>query len=360
MVERTEIAGDPRFFQRTGPHTLAAVADAAGGEALPRRILLSGVAPLQIAGPDEVSFLDNRKYLAALTASRAGAVIVHPDQAAHVPGTAVAIVTPEPYAAWARVAALFHPVPPVRAGIHPSAVIAPDARIDPSAAIGPLVVIGAGVEIGRRCWIEAHSVIGDGVVIGADCRIGPQVTLSHALIGDRVRIFPGVRVGQDGFGFAMTASGFLTVPQLGRVVLEDDVEIGANTTIDRGSMHDTVIGAGSRLDNLVQIGHNVQLGRGCVIVAQAGISGSTILEDNVMMGGQAGLTGHLRVGRRARIGAQAGVMADVPAGADVVGSPAQPVKAFFREVAALRRLVRGGGKRPQAAGSGTDKDTDTV
>jgi len=190
-------------------------------------------------------------------------------------------------------------------------------------------------------------------VVGADCRIGPHVTLSHALLGMRVRLFPGARIGQDGFGFATTAEGFLSVPQLGRVVIGDDVEIGANTTIDRGSAQDTVIGAGSRLDNLIQIGHNVRLGRCCVVVAQAGISGSTELEDFVVVAAQAGLTGHLKVGRRARIGAQAGVMADVPAGIDVVGSPAQPVRAFFRQVAVLRRLAARGRGR---TGAGTETD----
>ncbi|HUB47844.1 MAG TPA: UDP-3-O-(3-hydroxymyristoyl)glucosamine N-acyltransferase [Acetobacteraceae bacterium] len=354
-----EIAGDPRFFQRSGPHTLAAVADAAEAQAPPRRLMLTGVAPLQIAGPEEVSFLDNRKYLPALEQTQAGAVIVHPDMAAQVPATAVAVITPEPYAAWARVAALFFPLPPLSPGAHPSAVVSADATVHPSSEIGPLAVIGRGVEIGPRCRIGPLAVIGDGVVIGADCRIGSHASLSHALLGDRVYVYPGARIGQEGFGFAITAEGFHSVRQLGRVVLEDDVEVGANSTIDRGSLHDTVIGAGSRLDNLVQIGHNVRLGRGCVIVAQAGISGSTILEDHVMLGGQAGLTGHLRIGRQARIGAQAGVMADVPAGAEVVGSPAQPVRAFFREIAAIRRLVRGA-RRQQAPGSeaGTQTETD--
>ena len=215
-----------------------------------------------------------------------------------MPATAVPLVTDEPYAAWARVAALFHPLPPLDPGVHPSAVVAADAVIDPSAEIGPLAVIGAGVEIGPRCCIGALAVLGRGVVLGPDCRIGSHASLSHALLGARVYIYPGARIGQDGFGFATTPEGFRSVPQLGRVILEDDVEVGANTTIDRGSLQDTVIGAGSRLDNLVQIGHNVHLGRGCVVVAQAGISGSTILEDHVMLGGQAGLTGHLRIGRQ--------------------------------------------------------------
>jgi len=173
--------------------------DAAEAEAPPRRLRLAGIAPLHAAGPADVSFLDNRKYIAALEASQAGAVIVHPDMAARVPATAVAIVTTEPYAAWARVAALFHPLPPLRPGIHPSAVVSPDATIDPSAEIGPLVVIGAAAEIGPRCRIASHAVIGDGVVLGHDCRIGPHASLSHALLGARVYVYPGARIGQEGF-----------------------------------------------------------------------------------------------------------------------------------------------------------------
>jgi UDP-3-O-[3-hydroxymyristoyl] glucosamine N-acyltransferase len=222
------------------------------------------------------------------------------------------------------------------------------AEVDPSAEVGPLAVIGAGAVIGPGCRIGAGAVIGAGVVLGADCRVGANATISHAVLGARVYVYPGARIGQEGFGFAMTEQGFVTVPQLGRVILEDDVEVGANSTIDRGSAQDTVIGAGSRLDNLVQIGHNVRLGRCCVIVAMAGISGSTVLEDFVMVAAQAGLTGHLRVGRKARVGAQAGVMADVPAGAEVVGSPAVPVREFFRQVATLRKLTQE--RRQPAAG----------
>ncbi len=321
--------------------------------------MFTGIAPLQTAEAGEVSFLDNRKYADALAATRAGAVIVHPDMADRVPATAVAVISDEPYAAWARVAALFHPVPPARPGVHPTAVVAADAAVDPGAEIGPLAVIGNHAEIGPRCCIGPAAIIGDGVVLGADCRIGAHATLSHALLGDRVIVYPGARIGQDGFGFAVGGEGFVSVPQIGRVVIEDDVEIGANTTVDRGSLHDTLIGAGSRLDNLVQIGHNVRLGRGCVIVSQVGISGSTILEDHVMVGGQAGFTGHLRIGMRARIGAQAGVMSDVPPGADVVGSPAWPAREFFRHVAVLRRLVREAtAKRPKGKASGTETDTD--
>jgi UDP-3-O-[3-hydroxymyristoyl] glucosamine N-acyltransferase len=182
--------------------------------------------------------------------------------------------------------------------------------------------------------------IGKGVTIGPDCRIGAHASLSHAILGSRVYIYPGARIGQEGFSFASTEAGFLSIPQLGRVIVEDDVEVGANTTIDRGSTRDTVIGAGTRLDNLVQIGHNVRVGRCCVIVAQVGIAGSTTLEDFVQVGGQAAMAGHLLIGRGAQIGAQAGVIADAPAGSVLLGSPAQPRQDFFRQVATLRRMVQ--------------------
>ncbi len=322
---------------------MAAVAQAIGDGctiAGPQDLLLDGVAPLQTAGPTELSFLDNRQYLPLLSATRAGAVIVHPDYLARVPAGTVAIATPEPYLAWARAAALFYPTPPAKPGIHPTAVVDPAAHIDPTAELGPLCVVGAGAVIGARCRIGPHAVVGEGVSMGTDCRIGPHASLSHAVLGNRVYVYPGARVGQEGFGFAPGPAGFVTVPQLGRVILEDDVELGANSTIDRGSTQDSVIGAGSRIDNLVQLGHNVNFGRCCVVVAQAGVSGSTVLEDFVVVAAQAGLTGHLRVGAKARIGAQAGVMRDVAAGADVVGSPAMPIREFFRNVAVLRKLAQ--------------------
>ena len=332
--------GDPRFFGRSGPHPLAVVAQAAGGTVRGVDLLIEGLAPLQTAGPNEVSFLDNRRYASALKQTLAGAVIVHSDMQAWVPQGTVPILMTEPHVGWAHVAELFHPVPPVSPGIHPSAIVADDAVIDPSTEVGALCVIEAGAEIGPGCRIGPSAVIGSGVVIGRDCRIGAHASLSYGVLGARVYVYPGARIGQEGFGFGPTKSGFLTAPQLGRVILEDDVEVGANTTIDRGSMQDTVIGSGSRLDNLVQIGHNVVLGRCCVIVGQAGIAGSTVLEDFVQVGGQAALNGHIRIGRGARIGAQAGVMGDVPSGEEVVGFPAQPKRAFFRQVATLKRMAR--------------------
>ncbi len=333
--------GDARFFARSGPHALATVATAANGSARTADLMLTGVAPLQTAGPQEVSFLDNRRYAPELERTAAGAVIVHPEMLSRVPPATVPIVTTQPYEAWARVAALFHPAPVVAPGIHRSAIVDDSARVDPGAEIGPYCVIEADAEISAGCRLGPYVSIGKGVMMGPDCRVGAHASLSHTIMGARVHVYPGARIGQEGFGFASTQSGFLTVPQLGRVIVQDDVEVGANTTIDRGSTGDTVIGVGSRLDNLVQIGHNVRLGRCCVIVAQVGIAGSTVLDDFVQVGGQAALAGHLHVEKGAKIGAQAGVISDVGAGEFLVGSPALPRREFFKQIAILRRLVRG-------------------
>lgn len=329
-----------RFFDRNGPHSLSQIAKVAAATPPELELIVHGIAPLQTAGPAEISFLDNMKYISALETTLAGAVIVHPDMKARVPETTIPIFSTNPYAGWALIAALFHPMRPLRPGIHPSAVIAQNAFVDPSCEIGPLVIVEDGAKVGAGCRIESGAVIGENVVIGQNCRIGTHASLSHAVIGARVYVYSGARIGQEGFGFATTKTGFLSVPQLGRVIIEDDVEIGANTTIDRGSARDTIIGAGSRLDNLVQIGHNVVLGRCCVIVAQVGISGSTEIDDFVQIGGQAGLAGHLHIGSGAQIGAQAGVMADVPAHSKMLGSPAQPHKSFLRQVALLKKLMR--------------------
>jgi len=339
---------DTRFFDKCGPFDLATVASCARGTTVSKDLILTGVAALQTAGSSDVSFLDNGRYQALLGKSLAGAIIVHPDFASKLPASAVAIVTLEPYAAWARVCALFHPEVPVQPGIHRSAVIEEGASIGPACEVGPNVVIGRDAVIGARSVIGPGSVIGRAVVIGTDCRIGAQVTLSHALIGSRVRIFPGARIGQDGFGFAATSDGFLSVAQLGRVIIEDDVEIGANTTIDRGSARDTVVGAGTRIDNLVQIGHNVVLGRQCIVVAQVGIAGSVTIGDFTSIGGQAAIAGHVTIGRAVQIGAQAGVISDVENGAVLLGSPAQPKRDFWRQIIALKKIERQSGGRRSA------------
>lgn len=283
---------DPRFFLKAGPFSLGTLAEIAGAEiaegADPTASFID-VAPLHEAGPETVSFLDNKKYITAFTESRAGACIVHPDMADRAPAGMALLITPEPYRAYARVAAAFHPTPAVEPGVHPSAVVDPSAVLGEGVRVEAGAVIGARAEIGAGTVIGPNAVIGDGVKLGPGGSVGANASVTHTIAGAMVHIYPGCRIGQDGFGFAMGARGHLKVPQLGRVIIGDDVEIGANTTIDRGAGPDTVIGSGCRIDNLVQIGHNVQLGRGCVVVAQVGISGSTKLGDGVVLGGQAGV-----------------------------------------------------------------------
>lgn len=333
---------DPRFFTRAGPFRIDEIArrigaDLAGAGAGGR--VLRDVAPLERAGEDDLAFFDNRRYLDAFRNTSAGAVIVSPKFAAEAPRGAVLLLTPAPYRAYALAAQAFYPELPPQPGIASSAVIDPTAELGEDCAIEANAVIGAGARLGRRCLIGANAVIGPAAVLGEDCRVGANASVSHAIIGVRVRIYPGARIGQDGFGFAPDPAAPVKVPQLGLVIIGDDVEVGANTTIDRGAGPDTVIGAGTMIDNLVQIGHNVQIGRGCVIVAQVGISGSTRLGDFVMVGGQVGMAGHLTIGDGARIGAQAGVISDLQPGDTVLGSPAMPIKEFHYMTAYIRRLA---------------------
>lgn len=337
---------DPRFFRCAGPFTLWEVAEAAAAEiaaTADRERTFVDVAPLDAAGPEHVAFLDNRRYADAFAASRAGACIIHPDLASRAPQGMALLLTKEPYHAYARVAGMFHPARVVEPGIHATAVVDETAALGDGCRIEAGAVIGAKVRMGARCLVQPNAVIGDGVVVGDDCVVGPCASLSHCVVGNRVVINTGVRIGQEGFGFALGPQGYLKVPQLGRVIIEDDVDIGANTTIDRGAGPDTVIGRGTIIDNLVQIAHNVKLGRGCVIVAHVGISGSTHVGDYVMIGGQAGLAGHLTVGHGARIGAQAGVMKNLPAGITVLGSPALPNREYWRQIVTLAAL----GKKKQ-------------
>ncbi|MFT8242729.1 UDP-3-O-(3-hydroxymyristoyl)glucosamine N-acyltransferase [Roseomonas sp. BN140053] len=337
------MAADPRFHPASGPFTLGDIAKRAGlqGPAEAER-LFRGVAPLSEAGPDEVSFAEGRRNADALRATRAGAVLVSAALAPEVPGGTIALVTPSPQLGFARVAAAFHPPARPKGGIHPTAVIAADAMIGEDCEIGPYAVVGEGAVLGPRCILGPHAVVGAGCVFGADGHLHAHASAQFCVAGDRVVLHGGARVGNEGFGFVPDdAGGFVTVPQLGRVVLGDGVEIGANACVDRGAAGDTVLGAGTRLDNLVMLGHNVRTGRGCVVVAQVGISGSTVLGNHVTVAGQAGLAGHLKVGDRARIGAQAGVLSDIPAGMDVFGTPAIPVREAFRAAATLRKLAAG-------------------
>ena len=300
--------------------------------------LVADVAPLQEADTKKLSFLDNKKYVSYFKETKAGACFVREEVAAHAPAGTACLVHKNPYKAYAIVAQAFYPEAKVANFRAPTAVIDPSATFGQDVYVGPGAVIGRGVKIGSRCGIQPNAVICDHVEIGDDCEIGANSYLTHCLIGSQVRLHPGVCIGRPGFGFAIDPAGYIRVPQLGRVIVESDVEIGANTTIDRGAGPDTVIGKGTRIDNLVQIGHNVRLGKACVIVSQTGISGSTQLGDYVMTGGQSGFAGHLKVGAGAKIAAQSGIMRDIEPGDEVMGSPAVPIKQYMRQVALMSKM----------------------
>jgi UDP-3-O-[3-hydroxymyristoyl] glucosamine N-acyltransferase len=315
------------------------------GDPLDRRI--ANVAPLDTATASDVSFLDNSKYAEAMATTRAGACFVSPKFETLVPQAIVALVTEQPYRAFVAVARELFPdaLRPTslfgERGRSAEAHVHPSARLEAGVIVDPLAVVGPQAEIGSGSVIAAGAVIGPGVCIGRNCAIGASATILHALIGDRVIIHPGARIGQDGFGYLPGPQGHQKIPQNRRVIIQDDVEIGANTTIDRGSNRDTIIGEGTKIDNLVQIGHNCLIGRHCVIVSQTGISGSVNVGDFAVLGGQVGIADHVTIGAGAMLAARTGVISDVPARARWAGFPAQPVREWWRGMAAVRRLGRG-------------------
>ncbi len=304
-------------------------------------LLVRGVASLEAAGPEELAFFHNARYRAALERTRAGAVVVAPAAESTRPAGASLLVADNPYLAFGRLSALFQPAAAPRPGRHPSAVIEATAEVDPTAEIGALAYVGPGARIGPRSVLRPGSIVEREAVIGADCLLQPgAVVRERCVLGDRVSLQPGAIVGSDGFGYAFDPAGpaHVKVPQAGIARLEDDVELGACACVDRATLGETVVGRGSKVDNLVQIAHNVRLGAHCLLCAQAGVAGSTQLGDGVILGGQVGVVGHLSIGDLARVGAQAGVMDDVPAGESWSGSPARGHAAWLRSSAAYWRL----------------------
>jgi UDP-3-O-[3-hydroxymyristoyl] glucosamine N-acyltransferase len=339
----------PGFFERAGPFTAASLADRIGAELRPGddgSRSLADLRPLGEADAGHLTFVDNRKYLEHIAATKAGACIIAPAFAERLPAGVVALLMKAPYRGFALALHAFYPtsLKPPTAGYdarEATGPIHPTARIEAGAVIEPGAVVGREAWIGSGTTVAAGALIGYRVTVGRDCYIGPGASLTNTLLGDRVILHAGVRLGQDGFGFAMGAGGHLKVPQIGRVIVQDDVEIGANTCVDRGALKDTIIGEGTKIDNLVQIGHNVVVGRRCVIVAHAALAGSCVLEDFVVMGGQSGVAGHLTVGAGAQIAGVSHVKDNVPPRARMVGTPAQPIRDWTRERMAVRRLAKG-------------------
>ena len=337
------------FFRPGQGLTIADIAALTGAEirrASDVDCRISGVAAIDRAGPSDLVFLDNAKFAGHAEGCTAGACLCLDRLADRIPEHIPLLVAGEPYRAFVEVARALFPsaLRPSSlfeaAGVAPGASVHPSVRMENGVIVDPGAVIGPRAEIGSGTIIGAGSVIGPSVRIGRDCSIGANVCISHALVGDRVIIHPNVSIGQDGFGFAMGPKGHRKVPQIARVIIQDDVEIGTGTAVDRGAIRDTVIGEGTKIDNQVQVGHNVSIGRHCVIVAQTGIAGSSTLEDFVVLGARVGVVDHSTIGEGAQIAAGSNVKGAVPPGSRWGGTPAKPLKVWFREVTMLERMAR--------------------
>ncbi len=320
--------------------TAAEVAAAVGGTLTGAHdATVDGIAPLDRATARDLSFLASARYTSLFEVSRAGVVLMSAELAESPGKCAVRIVVSSPHDALLSLIPRFYRAPSREPGVHSTAIVSPSATIGADATIEPYAVIRDGAVIGDRAWVGSHSVIGAGVNVGADARLFPHVTLyPGTTLGDRVTVHSGARVGSDGFGYVFRAGAHEKIPHVGRCLIGDDVEIGANSTIDRGSIDDTVVGAGTKIDNLVHLGHNVRIGRLCLLMAQVGVAGSSRVEDGAILAGQVGIAGHLTIGAGARLAAQAGVISDIPAGETWSGYPARPHRESLRASAALFKL----------------------
>jgi len=319
------------------PFTTAEIAKLLAGEVLgDAHATLTGFATADAAKPGDLTFAENEEFFAAAENSPAAAIIA---DARFTSTKKIVIRVAQPRVAFAKAIAVFFPEPKLPAGVHPTAVVAKSAQVDPSAHIGPHCVVGEHVKLGANVVLQSGNSVGNDAVLGDDVNLFPNVTIyPRTQIGKRVRIHAGAVIGADGFGYVLDGGIHRKVMQIGNVIIGDDVEIGANATVDRGALGSTIIGKGTKIDNLVQIAHNVQIGEHCIIISQVGIAGSTKLGNYVILAGQAGLAGHLKIGNQAIVAAQAGVMTDIPDGGKWFGAPAQPDKEFKRQVVALRRL----------------------
>jgi len=333
---------DDRFFDRAGPFPLGDIAAHVGGEMDNQSaadFLIRDVSNLDSADPGEISLYSDAKYAQAFAKTQASVVITDRKLAAHEHNGTWLLLHANPRLAFAQVGHLFYPPAPLVEGLQTPVPIHPTATVGAGTQVAQGGEIRANAKIGANCSIGTNVVIGKGVEIGDSCTIGPNCTITHAILGNRVVLGPGVSLGNAGFSFVPGPKGLLRVPQLGRVIIEDDVEFGANCVVDRGAIGDTQIGRGCRFDGLIHVGHNVKMGQFCIVVAQAGIAGSTTIGPGVMIGGQAGIADHLTIGPGARLAARAGVTQDVAAGESVGGYPAQPIKQWRRQVVWLKKMV---------------------
>jgi UDP-3-O-[3-hydroxymyristoyl] glucosamine N-acyltransferase len=319
------------------PYTIADIAKRLGGEVLgDASLVIKGFAPADRAQPGDLTFAENESYFTRAEQSAASAIIV---DAPCAPSRKTLIRVPNARVAFAKVLPLFFPEQAHAAGIHPTAIVPASARVDPTAHIGPYCVLGEKVRIGPRSALQGLIYVGADCLVGEDATIFPNVTLyPRTEVGNRVRIHSGTVVGSDGFGYVLDNGVHRKVPQIGNVIICDDVELGANVTVDRGALGPTIVGKGTKIDNLVQIAHNVTVGEHCIIISQVGVSGSTKLGNYVILGGQVGLAGHLKIGNRVSVAAQSGVMNNIPDGEKWIWTPAQPDRQAKRQMIALQQL----------------------